>query len=257
MSTRLGIDYAWGGPLPAAALKRAGISFVCRYLSYDPSKSLTADEHIRLLRDGMDVHVVWESTAKRALDGYQAGFHDAIEAERQRKWCGIPDTEPIYFAVDFDANGADILSYFRGARSHLGPRTGAYAGYRPIKYLFDAGAIGHGWQTYAWSDGKWDPRARLRQYSNGHTLAGVQVDYDVELIPDKPSGPPYVPSDEHNWIREYDRLTHQKRAPWRQAWLRHQMRHRMQLLRRLAHKTSWDHLNRTRRYHELLRRAGR
>ena len=53
-----------------------------------------------------------------------------------------------------------------------------------ISHLFDAGLIGYGWQTYAWSDGQWDHRAQLRQYSNGHTIAGVGVDYDQSTAVD-------------------------------------------------------------------------
>ena len=43
-------------------------------------------------------------------------------------------------------------------------RTGAYGGVRPISYLFSTGRIGYGWQTYAWSGGAWDGRAKLEQY---------------------------------------------------------------------------------------------
>lgn len=249
---RTGIDYAWGGPPPVPALKHAGIQFVCRYFSLDPSKNLHQAEYKHLRAVGVDVQVAWETTANRALAGEHAGREDAIQAEAQRAGCGMPVTQPIYMAIDFEATGPDVEAYFRGAHSILGSHTGAYGRYQVIKHLFDTGLIEHGWQTYAWSAGQWDPRARLRQYSNGHQLAGVSVDYDIELASPHT---PYVPADEHNWIREYDRLTHERRAPWRRAWLKRTMTQRHKLIWRLAQKTGWNTLNRTNRWHELARRT--
>jgi GH24 family phage-related lysozyme (muramidase) len=77
----------------------------------------------------------------------------------------------------------------------------------------------------------------------------------LEPIAPNPPTPPYVPPDEHNWIREYDRLTREHRAPWRQAWLRRTMRQREKVITMLAHQTGWNRLNRTNRYHELARRT--
>src|SRR3954454_9683507 len=98
-----GIDYAFGRPT-MAALKSAGIKFVCRYLSHSPSKNLTAAEAKKLSDAGIWIVVVWETTAKRALDGYAAGAADARDALAQAQICGMPDDRPIYFAVDWDAS---------------------------------------------------------------------------------------------------------------------------------------------------------
>jgi hypothetical protein len=259
MSTRLGIDYAWGGPPSIAALKRAGVAFVGRYFSLDPSKSIHHAEYKLLDRHGIEVKVAWETTAERALDGRVAGRSDALQAEAQRELCGMPADQVIYFAVDFDADGPEVEAYFAGACSAIGvARVGVYGGYKVVKYLFEKDLVSASWQTYAWSDGKWHPRARVRQYSNGHQLGGVEVDYDVELVsvPPVPPANGYVPGDEHNWLVEYDRLTHEKRAPWRRRQLRFWMHRRMRLLRKLAKKKGgWDILNRAARYHELLRRT--
>lgn len=175
----------------------------------------------------------------------------------------MPTLQVIYFAVDFDAEGPEVEDYFRGAAQSIGlVRVGVYGGYKVVKHLFEAGLVSAAWQTYAWSEGKWHARARVRQYSNGHQLGGVEVDYDVELLrtPPVPLRPPpargYVPGDEHNWIIEYDRLLREKRAPWRRRQLRAWMLRRMRLLRKLAKKKGgWDILNRATRYHELLRRT--
>lgn len=177
-----GVDYAWGRP-GTAALQKAGKTFAARYLSYDTTgKNLTRSEAAALSRAGIWIVVVWEQTASRVLGGKTAGSSDAREALRQAKVCGMPDDRPIYFAVDFAATAGQqptINAYLDGAADVLGrERVGLYGGYGPIKRAFDAGKIAYGWQTYAWSGGKWDPRAQLQQYSNDHRINGVGLDYD-------------------------------------------------------------------------------
>lgn len=66
---------------------------------------------------------------------------------------------------------------------------------------------------------------------------------------------PYTPGDEQNWIREYDRLTHAHRAPWRRRWLRRVMTRRRKLIWHLAQKSGWNTLNRAERYRQLLLRT--
>lgn len=177
-----GVDYGWGRP-GASALKRAGAKFACRYLSHDTSgKNLTRGEADDLSGAGIWLVVVWESAAKRPLDGRSAGVADARDAAAQAKACGMPDDRPIYFAADWDASAGqqdEIDAYLDGAASVLGRgRVGLYAGHGPVKRAFDAKKIAYGWQTYAWSGGAWDARAQLRQYSNDHEINGVGVDYD-------------------------------------------------------------------------------
>lgn len=183
-----GIDYAWGRP-GVKALQAAGVKFVVRYLSHDTTgKNLTAAEAGQLSAAGIWLAVIWESTSNRALAGRPAGEADATEAAKQAKSCGMPAGRPIYFAVDFDATASqqdEIHAYLDGAASVLGVgRVGLYAGYGPIKRAFDAKKITFGWQTYAWSNSKWDPRAQLQQYSNGHPVGGVDSDYDRAMTSD-------------------------------------------------------------------------
>jgi hypothetical protein len=183
-----GVDYAWGRP-GVTALKKAGVKFVGRYLSHDTTgKNLTPAEAKTLSAAGIWIFVVWESTAQRALAGRAAGVADAKAARDQAEAAGIPDGRPIYFAVDFDASAAQqgaINAYLDGAASVLGrDRVGLYAGYYVIKRALDAKKITWGWQTYAWSSGHWDARAQVQQYSNGHTINGVGVDYDRAMKDD-------------------------------------------------------------------------
>ncbi|NKZ04427.1 glycoside hydrolase domain-containing protein [Actinomadura latina] len=177
-----GVDYAWGRP-GAAALKRARVKFACRYLSHDTTgKNLTRAEADDLSDAGIWLVVVWESTPQRPLAGRSAGAADARAAAAQAAACGMPDDRPVYFAADWDATASqqdEINAYLDGAAGVLGrDRVGLYGGYGPVHRAFEAGKITYGWQTYAWSGGRWDARAQLQQYSNDHTINGVGVDYD-------------------------------------------------------------------------------
>ncbi|MFD0690434.1 glycoside hydrolase domain-containing protein [Actinomadura fibrosa] len=183
-----GVDYAWGRPGPAA-LKKAGAKFACRYLSHDTTgKNLTRAEADQLSGAGIWLVVVWETTANRALSGRSGGEADARDAAAQAARCGMPDDRPIYFAVDWDATSGQqstINAYLDGAASVLGrDRVGLYAGYGPVSRAFDAKKITYGWQTYAWSGGRWDSRAQLQQYSNDHEINGVGCDYDRAVADD-------------------------------------------------------------------------
>ena len=173
-----GLDWAWGR-IGGASLRAGGKRFACRYFSHDSTKNLTRVEALELASHGVSLIGVWESTGARAKDGYEAGREDAQEARRMARECGKPAHAPIFFAIDFDAAGPEVEAYFRGVNSVLGAASGAYGGFKAIAFLFARKLIKFGWQTYAWSDGRWHPNAHLRQYSNDHTFAGVGVDYDV------------------------------------------------------------------------------
>jgi hypothetical protein len=196
-----GLDFAWEKPRPSA-VRAAGYTFACRYLSYSTTgKNLTRTEAQALAAAGVDIVSNWEYTASEALSGYSKGVTNAREAQRQALACGMPADRPIYFSVDFDATPgqqAAINAYFDGIASVLGRgRTGAYGGFYVIQRLFNAAKISWGWQTYAWSGGQWDSRAQLRQVRNGITVDGADCDLDEAWAPDfgqwgrasAPSGP--------------------------------------------------------------------
>jgi hypothetical protein len=180
-----GVDYSTSHP-SIAALKAAKVHFVCRYIGskdYTKSRSskwLSPSEYKALKAAGIAVVVVFETTAKRAEGGRAAGVTDAKVAIKELAYCGLPSNTIVYFAVDYDTTvGPNITGYLQGAASVLGiKRVGVYAGYKVVKACFDKGLITWGWQTYAWSGGKWDKRAHIQQYSNGHKLGGASVDYD-------------------------------------------------------------------------------
>jgi len=190
-----GVDYAWSRP-GGAALKAAGKKFACRYLSRDPSKNLTRAEADDLAAHGVSCVVVWETTARRPLDGRTAGATDATAAAVQAKAAGMPAGRPVYFAVDFDATEAQqpvIDAYLDGAASVLGrARVGIYGGYYPVKRALDAGKATWAWQTAAWSGGNRDPRAVIRQ--GGRTrINGADCDLNTATAPDYGQWRPGIP----------------------------------------------------------------
>jgi peptidoglycan hydrolase-like protein with peptidoglycan-binding domain len=185
---REGIDYAWHHDVDTDALRQGGATFVVRYVSHDETKNLSSGEAKLLSEAGFDLAVVWESTAGRARDGQAAGAADAHTAATQARACGMPAGKPLYFAVDFDASEGElpcVVDYLHGAATVLGARrVGVYGGYRVVGHCLDQHVAGFAWQTYAWSDGRRDPRAQLYQHRNGVVIGGLSCDRDTAYAAD-------------------------------------------------------------------------
>lgn len=178
-----GLDYAWGRP-GGKAVKDAGYHFVCRYLSHTDGKNLSSTEAQDLISHGIDIVLVWETTADRAKEGTAAGRKDAQEAHALAISCGMPANALIYFAVDFDATGAQVDTYFAGIKAVLGvDRTGVYGGYKVVRHLLDYKYVRLAWQTRAWSNGQWDSRVSIRQLGTV-TINGVSCDINEAYFPD-------------------------------------------------------------------------
>lgn len=198
LSKAQGIDYAWEH-VPIRSLVDYGADFVCRYISNDPAKDESLSEATALANAGIWSALVFETSARRAAGGRGNGTSDALAALARCGTLHVPDDRPVYFAVDYDANPADVVEYFRGVRLVLGTRSGVYGGYRVVRYLFDHGLVDWAWQTYAWSGGQWDSRAQIRQYHNDITVGGVGCDADVATTTDygqwKPGVSPNIKPD--------------------------------------------------------------
>jgi hypothetical protein len=184
----VGLDEAWDRATPQQLLAY-GARFVCRYLGEDVTgKNLTYAEARVLSSFGIGIVSNYEYNPGAAKRGFAEGQRVARLADAQHRACGGPGDRPIYFSVDFDASSADLPAigqYFAGIASVIGvQRTGAYGEFQVIKFLFDVGAINWGWQTYAWSNGAWDPRAQLRQVLNGIHVAGHDMDRDEAQVAD-------------------------------------------------------------------------
>jgi hypothetical protein len=173
-------DFAWSKP-SVAALKGAGYSGVCRYLSRDTSgKNLSRAEADAYRTAGIAIVSNWEYDPQAALNGYNQGVADATLARTQHEQCGGPATAPIYFSVDFDTTPgqqAAINAYLNGCASVLGKsRVGVYGSYYVVERCAGAGTASWFWQTYAWSGGQWSSHAHIRQIQNGITVGGADCD---------------------------------------------------------------------------------
>lgn len=182
--TIAGCDYAWSHPA-LAALTEANIRFVCRYLSPDPTKNLSASEAAALHGAGIAIVLVWESTGTDAQQGAPDGLADAKAARQQATALGFPTSLPIYYAVDFNATGGQmgaVLDYLNAAAGAEGTKSlvGVYGSYAVTQEAAAAGFIWL-WQTYAWSSGQWTASAVLRQTQNDVTLGGADVDLDEAM----------------------------------------------------------------------------
>jgi hypothetical protein len=179
-----GCDYSFARPDPVC-LFNDGIKFAVRYTSIGSSgKNMTPAEVQRLLQAKIALVTVFEESAGHILGGRAAGV-DAAKASRDLAGnCGMPRGRPHYFALDIDPNPLtnhdwdQIKGYLDGTASVLGwSSVGIYGGFRAIEKLVPDSAM-WGWQTYAWSGGRWSDKAHLQQFKNGVQRCGGVIDLD-------------------------------------------------------------------------------
>lgn len=186
MGTAEGVDYSTARP-SLTALVAAGKQFAVRYLCWLPNpKAVTRAEALKLWAAGINLILVWETTERAAMGGRGAGRQHAAEAVRQAKALGFPDDVVIYFAVDFNPQPSElstINAYFDGICEVMPwSRVGVYGGLRTIVAAKDQSWARFLWQTYAWSGGVWHQSAHARQYHNGVTIGGGDLDLDLAMV---------------------------------------------------------------------------
>ncbi|MGW9587510.1 glycoside hydrolase domain-containing protein [Microbacterium sp. NPDC055455] len=184
-----GVDYSFARP-DIPTMKNRGIRLAGRYLwapKYTDgrtNKGIDRPEYDTLKANGIMPFFIYEEDGKELRGGFDAGVRVAKAAEGFLGKLGLAGF-PVYFNVDYDAPAADmpgILEALKGIASVIGlERTGLYAGFGPVKAAFDAGLIRWGFQTYAWSGGRWDSRAQLQQWSNGQW--GGTIDFTRAVAP--------------------------------------------------------------------------
>jgi len=184
-----GVDSSYCRPSPAS-LVAAGKHFYIGYVSPESGKNVTKTECAAFLAADIDVVLVWEHTAQRALEGASAGKEDGTRARQQANDLGYPSTSVIYTAVDFDATAAQIAGpvadYLKAFAAAAGGMmvTGVYGGIAVVRYVMSHDIMAFGWQTYAWSGGDWYAPAQLQQYHNGVTIGGCDTDLDRAMVDD-------------------------------------------------------------------------
>lgn len=153
-------------------------AFDCSYVPIG-SKGWTFSGIQNWVHAGKHVCFVWESYATRAEYGYGAGRSDAFVAAHELAQLGVPAYVPIRFAVDTPASEAAVESYFQGAKSAIGARTGAYGSFYVTSGLEAKGITTPttDWQTVAWSNSN-RGRSCLYQSSINHIYQGSSVDFD-------------------------------------------------------------------------------
>jgi len=108
----LGYDYSARAISPAA-LKAAGCGVVLRYVStVGNPKNITKAEYAALHAAGIQVGLVFETTAGWMLGGYSAGVAAAHSARAQATAAGYPADHAIWYAADFDtsAHAGDVAT---------------------------------------------------------------------------------------------------------------------------------------------------
>ncbi|HEX3536692.1 MAG TPA: DUF1906 domain-containing protein [Stellaceae bacterium] len=132
-----GIDMPTDASDALNEIKDSKIDFVARYYRSPTSRwpTLSAAEAQRLSALGLKIVSVWESHSHDpAYFTYAAGYDDAASAYRQAKTVGQPAGSAIYFAVDYNAPGADIAGpiqqYFRGVAAGFAKEGGGRPEYR-------------------------------------------------------------------------------------------------------------------------------
>lgn len=183
-----GVDYSWGRP-SMSGLRAAGVTFACRYLSYDTSgKNLSRSEANALQGAGIGIVTNWEWGAADALGGASVGHRHATDAANMLSSVGAPSNAVIYFSVDFDVQPTDlhaVAAYADACVGVLGSnRVGIYGGYYLCQALNARGTCRYYWQTSAWSGGRWSVAAAIRQVQYGVYIGGGQVDIDESVVAD-------------------------------------------------------------------------
>jgi len=187
-----GCDYSFSRPDPTC-LAAAGKRFVMRYVGHDPrgGKDLTRAEADALIGVGLKIVTIHQPgpASRRLLGGYDWGYADARDAHGQATGAGMPEWGPIMFSLDTDPAGlttrdwANVKAYLIGAGSVLGnTRVGLYGGFEAIERMCPVPAW-WGFQTSAWSAGRWSPLAQIQQYRFNVGLCGGTVDLDRSTDP--------------------------------------------------------------------------
>jgi hypothetical protein len=163
-----GIDLPTDARDVSQELKGSRLDFVARYYRDPASRwpTLSAAEARMVSATGMRLVAVWESHSHRPdYFNYAAGYADAIAASGQAKGIGQPAGSAIYFAIDFNAQEADIRGavdrYFRGVAAGLQTaargvpeyRVGVYGSGAVCDYLKRARLAEYAWlsNSTAWS----------------------------------------------------------------------------------------------------------
>lgn len=189
---KIAYDFS-SSPIAPAALLADGVTEVMRYVSTRGNgKNITQPEYDAYVRNGIEVGLVYETTADWMLGGYSAGLAAARSARAQAP-VGYPADRPIWYADDFADAPAQIpvvLDCLHGCSDAEGSKAlvRLYADFDAVEAAFAAGYTGP-WQTVAWSNGRRSQHAVLYQTGQTAICGGVEVDINELTGPLFPAAP--------------------------------------------------------------------
>jgi hypothetical protein len=160
-----------------AEVKRVGYTGIVRYLAdqQDPHqvfKIITVAEYQQAQRLGLEIRLVWETTADRPCrSGAAGGREDSAEANRQADVLGYPKSMPIYYACDHDCHPGDWPECEAYLRACSGRPPGLYGPRGVIEHMLTNGASKASWQ--AGGANAW--------YGNGFDATGTNVSHLANL----------------------------------------------------------------------------
>lgn len=165
----LGFDAAQDCTRIIPLAKAAGVSWIGRYLSFNPSKNLSAAEAAAILSAGLDLVSIWEAQGNFFRTFTEAnGLREGAAALGQAQMVGQPPMTAVFFAVDFDASEmqivAGIVPYFRAVNEVLAGhyRVGVYGSGLVCSRLDAEGLVSYDWLAGAM---RWQGS---RAYANAH-----------------------------------------------------------------------------------------
>lgn len=199
-----GIDLPTDASDVINSLKGSRLDFIARYYRDPASRwpTLTASEAQRLSSLGFKLVTIWETHSHRPdYFSYSSGYSDAMNAYRQAKTIAQPSGSAIYFAVDFNARGDNLLQvdqYFRGIGAHFAAASGGRPEYKVGVY--GSGAVcdaikGAMLAQYCWLSGStaWAGSLgytgwNIRQAAMGARFASLSFDHDANEARDDYGG---------------------------------------------------------------------
>lgn len=204
-----GIDYSFGRPPPSDIVK-LGYGFVMRYVPYGTGKDILKPELDSLLSAGLSVGFVFQrygseyeagDRERRQLgitvgDSRAAGRAIATKARNGMRNLGLPDTVPVYFAIEAGEGNREVRddelekvrNFFRGIIEQFGgvDRVGMYGGDKAMFAIQEAGLASYFWQSRGWTRPRDGVRKPLYPFSNilqagTGQVSGVSVDFNFLL----------------------------------------------------------------------------
>jgi hypothetical protein len=178
-------DYSAGIP-GAFSLRAAGLSGAVRYIGFpDRLKCTNSWELASFKAAGIGMALVFEDKAGDWKTGEKGGEIFGLKARNHARAVGVPDSRPIYMAVDQDVvrpMDFEIMTrYLKGANKALGgpSGTGVYGEADVIDWARDAGVAEWFWQSTAWSRGR---RTEAHLFQLRETVVVNTIDCDLNEV---------------------------------------------------------------------------